>query len=152
VTADSAGKAALVLLCSYEAAAVTSRRLPTVSMLCRRCRWVEAALLAVLLAHLHVQAEKPHARAAGPAVPPWRSSPSGLQHARPPRPVRVAARTRTGTVRRLRRVSHRWGVPVAERADKLPDLPSSVAVAVVFRPRPPWAGTFSTVALRRHPP
>lgn len=56
MTADAAGKVALVVLCTYEAAAVTSRRLPTLSQLCRRRRWVEAALLAVLLAHLHVQA------------------------------------------------------------------------------------------------
>jgi hypothetical protein len=32
---------------------VTTRRTPTVSSLCRRCRWVEAGLAVVLLLHLH---------------------------------------------------------------------------------------------------
>lgn len=40
-------------LCVYEALALTTRRVPPLSALCRRNRWVEALLLAVLLAHLH---------------------------------------------------------------------------------------------------
>lgn len=48
-----AGETAVVALCAYETVAITSRRLPTVSALCRRRRWVEAALLAVLITHLH---------------------------------------------------------------------------------------------------
>lgn len=43
-------------VCAYECAAVTSGRLPTVSQLCRRRRWVEAGLLACLLVHLHAGA------------------------------------------------------------------------------------------------
>lgn len=53
MTIDHAGKSLVVALCAYEAAAIASGRLPTVSMLCRRRRWVEAGLLAVLLTHLH---------------------------------------------------------------------------------------------------
>ena len=51
--AGRAGEAMVIGLCLYETAAIASRRLPTVSALCRRRRWVEAALLAVLIAHLH---------------------------------------------------------------------------------------------------
>jgi hypothetical protein len=50
-----ATRTAVVALCAYEAVAVTSRRIPTVSMLCRRHRWTEALLLAVLIAHLHAK-------------------------------------------------------------------------------------------------
>jgi hypothetical protein len=50
-----AARTAVVALCAYEAVAVTSRRVPTVSMLCRRHRWAEAVLLAILLAHLHAR-------------------------------------------------------------------------------------------------
>jgi hypothetical protein len=50
-----AAKTAVVGICLYEAAAITSRRVPTVSMLCRHHRWAEAVLLAVLLAHLHTR-------------------------------------------------------------------------------------------------
>jgi hypothetical protein len=44
---------AVVALCVYEACALTSGKLPSVSALCRKSRLVEAGLLAVLLAHLH---------------------------------------------------------------------------------------------------
>jgi len=54
---EPAAKTAVVGLALYEVAAITTRRLPTVSQLCRRRRWVEVALLAVLLTHLHVQAD-----------------------------------------------------------------------------------------------
>jgi hypothetical protein len=50
-----AARTAVVALCCYEAAAVTSRRIPTVSMLCRRHRWTEVLLPAVLLTHLHAR-------------------------------------------------------------------------------------------------
>ena len=53
LTMERAGKAAVVLLCAWEVTAVTTGRLPMVSAVCRRHRWVEAALLGVLLAHLH---------------------------------------------------------------------------------------------------
>lgn len=53
MTPERAGKAAVVALCAWETAAIATGRLPTVSALCRRRRCVEAALLAVLLAHLH---------------------------------------------------------------------------------------------------
>ena len=53
LTVERAGKAAVAVLCLYEAAAIASGRLPMVSAVCRRHRWVEAALLGVLLAHLH---------------------------------------------------------------------------------------------------
>ena len=53
MTADRAGKSAVVALCAYEGAAITTGRLPMLSTLCRRHRWVEALLLAALLAHLH---------------------------------------------------------------------------------------------------
>jgi hypothetical protein len=74
MTSERAGKAAVVALCAYETAAVVTGRMPTVSAMCRRRRWVEAALLAVLLAHLH------HAAAAGPVpadleASPWMPAP-----------------------------------------------------------------------------
>ena len=50
---EQAGRSAVVAICAYETAAITTGLVPTVSALCRRRRWVEAALLAVLLAHLH---------------------------------------------------------------------------------------------------
>lgn len=50
---ERAGKGAVAALCAYEVTAILTGRLPTVSSVCRRRRWVEAALLAVLLAHLH---------------------------------------------------------------------------------------------------
>lgn len=56
--------AAFGALCAYEAAAVTTRRTPTVSSLCRRCRWVEAGLAVVLLLHLH-----PRTALKAPVVP-----------------------------------------------------------------------------------
>jgi len=51
-------------LCAYEAAAVTTRRVPTISALCRGNRWVEAGLLGFLLLHLH-----PRAAAEAPVLP-----------------------------------------------------------------------------------
>lgn len=54
-SASGALGSGVVVLCAYEMAALTSRRLPTVSALCREHRWLEAAMLAVLLAHLHHQ-------------------------------------------------------------------------------------------------
>lgn len=56
IQAERAAKTALVGLCLWETTAVTTGLLPTVSQLCRRCRWVEAGLLALLLAHLHLEA------------------------------------------------------------------------------------------------
>lgn len=53
---DRAGKTAVAALCAYEITAITTGRLPTVSALCRRRRAVEAALLVILLAHLHREA------------------------------------------------------------------------------------------------
>lgn len=50
-----AAKTAVVGLCVYETASLTTGRFPPVSALCRRHRWVEALLLAVLLAHLHAR-------------------------------------------------------------------------------------------------
>lgn len=56
MTRAVAGRGAFAALCAYEAAAIATGRAPTVSQLCRRRRWAEAALLAALLVHLH-QAE-----------------------------------------------------------------------------------------------
>ena len=50
---DRASKGAVLFLCAYEAAAILTGRVPTVSSLCRRYRWAEAGLLAVLAVHLH---------------------------------------------------------------------------------------------------
>lgn len=55
---DRATAAAVIGLCVYETAAMLTGRVPTVSALCRKYRLVEAALLAVLLAHLHYEAEQ----------------------------------------------------------------------------------------------
>jgi hypothetical protein len=49
---------AVVGLCVYETVAITSRRIPTVSKLCRSHRAVEAVLLAILLAHLHYKIDR----------------------------------------------------------------------------------------------
>jgi hypothetical protein len=51
--AELGAKGAVLALCAYEVTAVATGRLPTVSSACRRHRGLEAALLAVLLAHLH---------------------------------------------------------------------------------------------------
>lgn len=59
MTAERAAKAAVVAICAYETVAITSSRLPTLSTLCRRRRAVEVALLALLLAHLHVARRVP---------------------------------------------------------------------------------------------
>lgn len=48
---------AVVGLCAYEVAAITTGRLPTVTALCRRFRWMEAALIGLLLTHLHAEIE-----------------------------------------------------------------------------------------------
>lgn len=72
--ADKAGKTAVVALALYETAAITTRRLPTVSQLCRRRRWVEAALLAVLLVHLHLQDRASPSPVIAVSVIPGRSS------------------------------------------------------------------------------
>lgn len=56
IRAERAAKAAVVVLCEYESDAITAGLFPTVSQLCRRHRWIEAVLLAVLLWHLHLQA------------------------------------------------------------------------------------------------
>jgi hypothetical protein len=39
--------------CAYEVFALTTRRTPTLSKMCRNHRWFEAALLIVLVAHFH---------------------------------------------------------------------------------------------------
>lgn len=53
VPIERASKAMVAGLCVYETVAIMTGRLPMVSQLCRRHRWVEAGLLAVLLTHLH---------------------------------------------------------------------------------------------------
>ena len=79
---ERAGKSAVVAICAYEATAILTGRLPTVSVLCRRRRWVEAALLAVLLAHLHhaVAVIEGARQEAGtvPPTPPIPTTPRGL--------------------------------------------------------------------------
>jgi hypothetical protein len=55
-------------LCAYEAVAVTTGLVPTASSLCRRSRLTEAALLTLLLLHLHAvgtSGELPPARRRG---------------------------------------------------------------------------------------
>lgn len=51
---DRAAGVAVVGLCIYETAAMITGR-PTVSALCRRYRVCEAALLVILLTHLHYE-------------------------------------------------------------------------------------------------
>jgi hypothetical protein len=46
-------KAALMGVMAYEAVAITTGRVPTISSLCRKHRSVEIALAAILLGHLH---------------------------------------------------------------------------------------------------
>lgn len=40
-------------ICAYEVLALTTHKVPTISSLCRHHRVVEAALLGMLIAHLH---------------------------------------------------------------------------------------------------
>jgi hypothetical protein len=40
-------------LCTYEMTALITKKLPTISKICRKHRWVEAAFLAWLIVHLH---------------------------------------------------------------------------------------------------
>ena len=78
---ELAGKGAVTALCAYEVTAILTGRLPTVSTLCRRRRWVEAALLAVLLAHLHHAAAAAdtarHGTPTNPSHPNGRNLPDG---------------------------------------------------------------------------
>lgn len=46
-------KTAVGFICAYEMFAIVSHRVPTISSLCRHHRSVEAALLGVLIVHLH---------------------------------------------------------------------------------------------------
>lgn len=63
-------RSAFAAMCAYEAAAIASRRAPTVSMLCRRHRWAEAALLGFLLVHLHHAAKEAACDTMRPEVNP----------------------------------------------------------------------------------
>lgn len=54
---DRAAGIAVIGLCVYETAAMMSGR-PTVSALCRRYRACEAALLVILLTHLHYERKR----------------------------------------------------------------------------------------------
>ena len=45
----------VVAACSYEVAAITTGRAPTITMLCGRYRWLAPAVLAVLAVHLYRQ-------------------------------------------------------------------------------------------------
>lgn len=61
---DRAGKSFVVALCVYEAVAITTGRVPTISGLCRRRRALEAAFVAAWIVHIHVQFAEKAARAA----------------------------------------------------------------------------------------
>jgi hypothetical protein len=39
--------------CAYEIFALTTRKAPTISVLCRRHHWFEALVLGALVVHLH---------------------------------------------------------------------------------------------------
>jgi hypothetical protein len=83
MSTEQAGKSAVVAICAYETAAIITGHVPTVSALCRRRRWVEAALLAVLLAHLHMRLEELVESAVPAARRPRRHLPDLTAH-RPP--------------------------------------------------------------------
>lgn len=58
VTREMAVKSVVALACTYEVAAITTGRAPTLSWICRHHRAFEAVLLAVLILHFHVPQEK----------------------------------------------------------------------------------------------
>jgi hypothetical protein len=45
-------------ICAYEAAAITTGRIPTVTQVCTRCRWLGPVLVTVLAVHLYRQPKK----------------------------------------------------------------------------------------------
>lgn len=55
---ESAAGIGVIAICVYETVAMLTGRVPTVSALCRRYRLVEAALLVILLTHLHQERKR----------------------------------------------------------------------------------------------
>lgn len=48
-------RAAVAAVCTYEVMALATRRMPTVSRICRQHRWVEGVILAGLVVHFHLE-------------------------------------------------------------------------------------------------
>lgn len=53
--AEIALRAGVTACCAYEIFALSTRRLPTISTVCRRHLWLEAGMTAAWLAHVHVE-------------------------------------------------------------------------------------------------
>jgi hypothetical protein len=50
-------QAAISTACAYEIAAIITKKVPTISYLCRKHRWAEVLLLSWLMVHLHRRRE-----------------------------------------------------------------------------------------------
>ena len=50
-------QSAISAACAYEIAAIVTKKVPTISLLCRRYRWAEVLLLSWLIVHLHRKRE-----------------------------------------------------------------------------------------------
>lgn len=48
-----ATKVAVGVACSYEVAAITSKKVPTISQMCKKHRWLEVVIVGLLVIHLH---------------------------------------------------------------------------------------------------
>ena len=46
-------QAVIGFACAYEMTAILSKKVPTITMLCRQHRWLEASFLSWLIIHLH---------------------------------------------------------------------------------------------------
>lgn len=55
---DDGFRAIVGTACAYEILALATRKTPTISALCKRYRWFEAALICGLLFHLHYEFTK----------------------------------------------------------------------------------------------
>lgn len=54
----------VVVACAYEVGAITTGKVPTITMLCGRYRWLAPAVIAVLAVHLYRQPPVPRAATA----------------------------------------------------------------------------------------
>lgn len=50
-------QSAIVAACGYEILAITTKKIPTISMICRKYRVAEVAFLAWLIVHFHKKTE-----------------------------------------------------------------------------------------------
>jgi hypothetical protein len=70
--AEIALRAGVSACCAYEIFAISTRRIPTISHVCRKHRWIEAGMTVAWLTHIHLEKyrqEKLIMEACGPSEP-----------------------------------------------------------------------------------